>query len=370
MKTLSDSLTINNLILRNRLVLPPLTNNAADGEGLVTERVLHFYRERASAIGLVIVEAAAVRADGRLVPDSIGLWADDQVPGMACLVETIKAAGASAAVQINHAGARGVPQPGNLAGASPSGFQFRSDVTALVLSEAQIQDLINDYAAAAGRAIAAGFDGVEIHGAHFYLLSQFTSPYSNHRKDLYGVDLTGRARFSLAVVEAVRKKIGHGRSIIYRLNAVEQVMGEEISEDTRVFSKLLAASGVDLLDVSFTGPAVRQEFEDGQWQLLMSSALTRNDQPGANINHAAALKESSGLPVIAVGKLCNETAINSALENENTDLIAVGRQMIADPTAAEKMLSGRFAEITACKECFNCFSTIRRGEQMKCALWP
>lgn len=370
MKTLSDSLSINNLTLRNRLVMPALTiNSAADG-GLVTETVLDFYRKRASAVGLIIVEATAVRPDGCLVPDSLGLWDEVQVPGMARLAETIKSAGACAVVQINHAGARCVPQKGDLAGASPSGFQFRSDIEALILTETQIKELINDFADAAERAIAAGFDGVEIHGAHFYLLSQFISPYTNQRADRYGGSITGRARFPLEVVDAVRKRIGPDYSILFRLNAVEQVSGEEVSEDTMTLSRLLADAGIDLLDISFAGPPVRQELDGGEWQLVMSSALTPKHQPGVNLNHAKTLKKSSGLPVIAVGKMCSESAIAAALENKKTDLIAVGRQMIADPEAAEKMLNGRFAEINTCKECFNCFSTIRRGVQMKCALWP
>ncbi len=369
MKKLSDKLSVNNLTLRNRLVMPALTTNAAAEGGLVTEAVINFYRKRASAVGLVIVEATAVRHDGRLVQNSIGLWDDQQLPGMKRLAEIIKNEGAAAVVQLNHAGARCVPQPGLLAGASPSGFQFRSDVKPLIISEAQIEELIKDFATAAERAVAAGFDGVEIHGAHFYLLSQFVSPYTNQREDSYGGDIAGRAAFPLAVVEAVRKQIGPDRAIFYRLNAVEQMLGYEVTDDIRTFSRMLADAGVDLLDVSFTGPAVRQELNDGSWQLLTSSALTRDDKFGANIDHPAMLKEASGLPVIAVGKMADRDVITAALEQGKTDLIAVGRQLIADPEAAAKMLSGNFEEINNCKECFNCFSTMRRGEQMRCVLW-
>jgi len=369
LKKLSDKLSVNNLVLRNRLVMPALTTNAAAEGGLVTDAVLDFYSKRSSAVGLVIVEAAAVRHDGRLVQNSIGLWDDQQLPGMKQLAETIKNKGAAAVVQINHAGARCVPQPGPLAGASPSGFQFRSDVDPLVLNEAQIEELISDFAAAAGRAVAAGFDGVEIHGAHFYLLSQFVSPYTNQREDRYGGDIAGRAAFPLAVVEAVRKQIGPVRAILYRLNAVEQMLGDEVTEDTLAFSRMLATAGVDLLDVSFTGPAVRQELDDGSWQLLTSSALTREGKFGANIDHPATVKKASSLPVIAVGKMADREVVTAALKQDQTDLIAVGRQLIADPEAAEKMLAGKFEEINQCKECFNCFSTMRRGEQMRCVFW-
>ncbi len=369
MKKLSDKLSLNNLTLRNRLVMPALTTNAAAEGGLVTESVLDFYRKRASAVGMVIVEAAAVRHDGRLVQNSIGLWDDQQLPGMERLAETIKNKGAAAVVQLNHAGARCVPQPGPLAGASPSGFQFHSDVQPLVLSEAQIGELINDFAAAAGRAVAAGYNGVEIHGAHFYLLSQFVSPYTNQREDSYGGGIDGRSAFPLAVVKAVRKQIGPDMAILYRLNAVEQMVSNEVTEDTKAFSRMLADAGVDLLDVSFTGPAVRQELDDGSWQVLTSSALTRDGRFGANIDHPATLKNASSLPVIAVGKMADREVITAALEQDQTDLIAIGRQLIADPEVAAKMLAGKYEEINKCKECFNCFSTIRRGEQMRCVLW-
>jgi len=370
LKTLTDTFTINNMQLRNRLVMPALTNNCAAPGGLLTEDLFDFYRSRSAAVGLVIVEAAAVRSDGCLVPNSPGLWNDNQVPGMEKLAALIKSAGASAAVQLNHAGARCVPQEGSLVGASPSGFQFRSDIAAVILTEAQIKELVDDFASAAGRAVNAGFDAVEIHGAHFYLLSQFISPYSNQRTDSYGGDIQGRAKFPLEVVRAVRNKIGPGHTIIFRLNAVEQVLGQEVSADTRAFSRMLADAGVDLLDVSYTGPAIRQEIDGGAWQVVMSSALSRGDQPGANIMHAKVLKEASGIPVITVGKMGNQSAIEAALEDDHTDLIAIGRQIIADPDSAGKILAGRFSEIKYCKECFNCFSSIRKGTKMKCALWP
>ncbi len=370
MQSLLDALTINNLNLRNRLVLPPLTINCATAGGLITDAVVDFYDQRSASVGLVIVESTAVRDDGRLVPDSPGLWTDDQVPGMARLLETIKAGGAQAVIQLNHAGARGVPQEGSLLGASPSGVQFRSDIETRPLTGEQISQMVEDFASAARRAVDAGFDGVEVHGAHFYLLSQFLSPYTNQRADLYGGDLEGRARFPLEVVKAVRQTIGPQRALLYRLNAVEQVFGDEVLPDTVEFCRMLAASGVDLLDVSYAGPALRQEHESGKWQLVMSSALTKKDAAGANLGQAEKLKKASGLPVIAVGKMAFRPVINAALERGLVDLIAIGRQMIADPSAAEKILSNRFEDIVTCQECFKCFSAIRKGEPMKCAVWP
>ena len=176
MATLSDEVIINGMRLRNRIALPPLTTNYGTPEGVVTDEIIQFYKERSKDVGLVIVEASAVRADGRILPGSLGLWEDEQLAGMAHLVDTIKNLGAAAVLQINHAGARGFPSGEEMQGASPSGFVFRPDIVPITLSLAQIEKIVTDFATAAGRAAEAGFDGVEIHGAHFYLISQFLSP--------------------------------------------------------------------------------------------------------------------------------------------------------------------------------------------------
>lgn len=368
MKKISDQLQVNNLKLRNRLVLPALTTNAANNEGEVTGAVINFYKERAGSVGLVIVEATAIRPDGRLVPDSLGLWKDSQVAGMAQLVETIKAAGASVVVQLNHAGARCIPDKGALAGASPSGFQFRPDLNPLILSEKQIELLVNDFADAAGRAIVAGFDGVEIHGAHFYLLSQFISPFTNKRQDQFGSGEKGRAKFPLEVVKAVRKKIGEDHSILFRLNAVEGVDGGLTLDESSSFSQLLAAAGVDMLDVSFAGEGAWQEIKGNRY-FVFASTLSKSDPPGANINHAAHINKITGLPVISVGKLWNRAVVEEALKTGHIDLVAIGRQMIADPDAAVKILRDHCEEISICTECANCFTTIRSGLPVDCPLW-
>jgi 2,4-dienoyl-CoA reductase-like NADH-dependent reductase (Old Yellow Enzyme family) len=368
MNHISDQLVINNLRLRNRLAMPALTTNSAGDGGVVTEAVKEFYRTRSGSVGLVIVEAAAVRSDGRLVRDSIGLWDDNQVEGMRALAELIKAQGAAAVVQLNHAGARCIPLEGPLAGASPSGFEFRSDVPPLVLNEAQIEQLIEDYASAAWRAVQAGFDGVEVHGAHFYLLSQFISPFTNKRTDCYGGDTAGRARFALDVVKAVREKIGPDEALLFRLNAVEAVEGGQTLEGAAGLARLLASGGVDLLDVSFAGDLIRQE-TDGVKFAVFASALGCDDPCGANLAHAEFIKKEAPLPVIAVGKLWNKASVDAALGSGNVDIIAVGRQLIADPCFADKLLSDRVDEVETCRECLLCFKSIRSGVPLKCAAW-
>ena len=365
MATLQDEVKINGLRLRNRIAMPPLTTNYGSAEGIVSDDILQFYSERSKDVGLVIVEANAVRSDGRILRGSLGLWEDGQVAGMASLAASIKKLGAAAVVQISHAGARCFPAGGDMQGASPSGFAFRPDVAPLTMSPAQIDQMIVDFADAAARAAEAGFDGVEIHGAHFYLISQFLSPLTNQRQDRYGGDARARATFALEVVRSVREKLGKGYPIFFRLNAVEKVAGGQTLEDTLVVSKLLADEGVDALHISLIANSSWKEV-DGQRFLVARSAFPKDQPAGANVSATAAIKEATGLPVIAVGKLGEGDVAAESVRDLPIDIVAIGRQMIADPDAAGKILAGKGDEIVRCDECMTCFATIGSGKPMDC----
>ena len=365
MPTLQDEVGINGMRLRNRIAMPPMTTNYGSPKGIVTKDVLNHYRERSQDVGLVIVEASTVRADGRILQGSLGLWEEGQVPGMANLADTIKKSGAAAVVQISHAGARCFPAGGELQGASPSGFAFRADVDPITMSPDQIDQMVADFAAAAGRAAEAGFDGVEIHGAHFYLVSQFLSPVTNQRQDRYGGDARARATFALEVVRSAREAVGKSYPILFRLNAVEKVAGGQTLADALEVSKLLAEAGVDALDVSLIASSSWKEV-DGRRLLVATSAFPKDQPAGENIEPTAAIKEATGLPVIAVGKLGEGDLAAAAVRDLPIDIVAIGRQMIADPDAAAKILAGKADEIIRCEECMTCFATIGRGKPMGC----
>jgi len=365
MAGLQDEVKINGVRLRNRIAMPPITTNYGTPEGIVTEDIIQFYTDRSKDVGLVIVEASAVRDDGRILRGSLGLWDDSQVPGMARLSEAIKKSGAAAVVQINHAGARCYPAGGEMRGASPSEFQFRPDVAPITLGSEQIDQMVADFADAAGRAAEAGFDGVEIHGAHFYLISQFLSPLTNQRKDRYGGDVRARATFALEVVRSVRERLGKSYPILFRLNALEKVEGGQTLEDALVVSKLLADEGVDVLDVSLIANSSWKEM-DHRRILVASSAFPKDQPAGANVQPTAAVKEAAGLPVIAVGKLGEGDVAGESVRDLPIDIVAIGRQMIADPDAAGKILAGKHEEIVRCDECMTCFATIGKGKPMGC----
>ena len=365
MTNVNDPLVINRMRVRNRLALPPITNCFGSTDGEVTDASLGFYVQRSRDVGLVVVEAATVRADGRINPRSLGLWSDAQIEGMARLASAIKAEGAAAVVQLNHAGARSVPIEGGIRGASPSGVAFRPDVEPTVLSLSQIAEITGDFVAAAVRARQAGFDGVEVHGAHFYLLSQFLSPLTNHREDRYGGSAAGRATFALEVVRAIREKLGSDFPILFRLNAVELVEGGQPVEDAAVVAQLLEAAGVDAIHSSLAATAAFKEI-DGKAYLQSGSALPKDKPRGGALQYASAVKKAVGVPVIAVGKLGPEEA-RAAVRDGMADMAAIGRQMIADPATAGKILAGKDSEIVQCRECLSCFASIGKGMPIACS---
>ena len=221
MLTLQDEVMINGMRLRNRIAMPPLTTNYGSPEGMVTEEIIQFYKERSKDVGLVIVEASAVRADGRILagqPGTVGGWAGGRY-GTSCRFHQKAGCCCGGADQ-----PRRCPlfsRRRGIAGGFTLGFCVQARCGAAHHESAsQIDQMVADFADAAGRAAEAGFDGVEIHGAHFYLISQFLSPFTNQRNDRYGGDARARATFALEVVRAAREELGKSYPILFRLNAV------------------------------------------------------------------------------------------------------------------------------------------------------
>ncbi|MDA8219003.1 MAG: NADH:flavin oxidoreductase [Dehalococcoidales bacterium] len=367
MARLDEPLAIKAMRLPNRLALAPTTCNYADENGLVTDANLGYYRPRSRDLGLVIVESCAVRADGRIAPGSIGSWDDRQIPGLKRLVDTIKGEGAATILQLNHAGARSSPLAPGIAGPSPSGVAFRPDVPPTPLSERQIGEFVAGYAAAAKRAQQAGFDGVEVHGAHLYLISQFLSPLANKRTDRYGGDGAARATFAAEVIGAIRKGCGADFPIVFRLNAVEAVEGGQTLDDAVVAARVAAKAGADAIHVSALMQA--EWLESNGQKRFKGVAAPRKEMPfGAYAPYAARIKGAVSVPVIAVGKLADHTVAGELLAEGVADVIAICRQLIVDPHTATKMLAGHSDEIVRCDECMGCFTSIQKPGPLKCTV--
>jgi len=364
MKKLNEQFKIREMTVRNRLVLPPLTTNYGSKNGYITPKIIKFYKARSRKMGMVIVEAAAVCPEGRIIPGGIGLWEDDQVQGMAELAQTIKTEGAGAVIQINHAGAKAWPFESIDSWIAPSDIACRPGIKAKPASINEIKKVIQAFVDASVRAKKAGFDGVEIHGAHLYLLSQFLSPITNLRTDEYGGDTEGRAALAVEITRAVRKSLGPDYPILFRLNVLENLKGGITPDEAMIIGKLLAEAGVDLLDLSLAVQGTLKE-DEGRKILVTTSAYAKDETSGDVVGLAARFKAECGLPVIVVGRLGSKSAALKALE-AGADLVAIGRQMICDPDTAEKILSGRDDQILECEACQACFACLSKGKPLQC----
>ena len=298
--------------------MPPMQSGRPTFEGAVTNRLINFYVRRSSALGLPIVEHAYVSLRGKLSPKQLGIYDDSLIEGLEKLAKAIHAVGAPAVIQITHAG--GVANKNVIKG-EPAGPSATGKARELMKSEMQL--IIEEFALASERAVKAGFDGVELHGAHGYLLNQFLSPLLNKRGDEYGGSLENRIRFPLSVVERVRETL-NGRILLYRLGSDDLAPNGTHIEDSVVFAKELERFGVDVIDVS--GGMCGSEPK--QLQRIKGYFV-----PQANI-----IKKAVSVPIIGVGGIKDHQFADELVRNELVDLVAVGRAMWKDVQWAEKAI--------------------------------
>jgi len=368
MPKLSDPLTVKGLHLANRLVMAPMVTGLAV-DNAPTEAMLVWYRDRArGGVGMVVVESCAVAEDARIMPFMLGLWKDSQVAGMARLAKAIKAEGVPAVLQIVHGGAKAYREDLAQERVGPSAVALMPGPAPRPMTEDEILEAVDAFARAARRAADAGFDAVEIHAAHYYLLSQFLSPYTNQRGDAWGQDRFGRLRLALAVVRAVREAVGEGFPVFCRMHSEERLEGGMSSEDATLAAQALVDAGVDLIDASGIGQSSLGDWQ-GQPFLNAGSVLPRDAEGGAFAASAGRIRAVVGVPVITVGKLSEPGVAQAVLDAGQADLVALARPLIADPQAARKLLDGRDEEIVRCRECLACFAAIRKGP-VKCSVNP
>jgi len=315
---LSDSLKVRGMTLRNRIVLPPMQSGRATFEGAVTNRLINFYVKRSSALGLVIVEHAYVSLQGKLSPKQLGIYNDTLIGGFEKLAEAVHAVGTIVVLQITHAGAVGNKQVINSQPVGPS-----ATGKARELQRNELDAIADEFALAAMRAVRAGFDGIELHGAHGYLLNQFFSPLFNKRGDEFGGSLQNRMRFPLLVVEKVRERT-EDKLLLYRLGADDLAPNGTHIEDSAAFAKKLELSGVDVIDVS--------------GGMCGSDPKQLRRVKGYFVPQASAIKKAVNVPVIGVGRIRDTEYADKLVREGEVDLVAVGRALWADPEWAVKAL--------------------------------
>ncbi|MFC2001973.1 FAD-dependent oxidoreductase [Chloroflexota bacterium] len=341
---------IGSMTVKNRIAMAPMGTTLWTEDGLVAERTKAYYEARArGGAGMVIIENASVDFYRSMYrPNRPTIDSDLALPGLAELVEVIKKHGAKAVAQLNHSGRIAKSKLGGFQPVAPSptslsGRPIPGAETPRQLSIDEIHEIVNLFAQAAVRTQKAGFDGVEVHAAHYYLISQFLSPVSNMRQDQYGGSLDNRARFLVEVLTAARKLVGQDYPLWCRLNGQELGAASGITlDDSQTVARMLHGL-VDALSLSAYGYG--------------REALTQYpDTPGALLPLAAAIKKVVAVPVIAVGRLTPEVA-EQAIKEGKADIAAIGRGLIADPELPGKTRAGKLEDIRPCITCFHCIDT-------------
>jgi len=321
---LFSPLTIRGMLLANRIVLPPMANNLATEAGAVTGEMLGHYTERAqSGVGMVVVEHSFVLPSGRAHPKQPAIDRDELLPGLRQLAQTIKTSGAAAVIQITHAGSNATAEilGSRPAGASPVPHPKRDGgEIPRELTLPEITDIVGAFAVAADRAKQAGFDAVEVHGAHGYLLNQFYSPLTNHRADGYGGSREKRLNLPLQVVMAVKEAVGRNYPLLYRLGADDMMPGGLGGEDAVYAAQRLEEAGIDLLDVSGGLGGYRPE-KAGK---------------GYFVDLAAKLKSAVTIPVLVTGGISEPDYADRIIRSGKADLVGIGHALLADPSWARK----------------------------------
>jgi len=360
---------IGSMTVKNRIVMPPMSSRLAGLDGQVTDNMIAYYVERAKGgVGTIIVEYSYIdEFESRAAISQLGVQSDHHITGLNELAEAIKSYGAKAVLQIAHGGRQTDPSKMGMTPVGPSAIPDPLLSSSIghpnwvrELDQDEIQEIIQSFADAARRTQMAGFDGVEIHGAHGYLLCQFLSPYSNHRNDMYGGDLNSRARMPLETVDRVRSTVGKDYPIFYRFSAEEYVPGGLTIEETRRFAQMLEEAGVDCLHVSvgnfssihkFVPPIY---FDHGYFTYL-----------------AEEIKKAVNIPVIAVGAISEPEHANWLIQQGKADFVSMGRALIADPHLPNKAREGRLDEIRPCIRCNEgCINRFFKGWTMRCAVNP
>jgi|MudIll2142460700_1097286.scaffolds.fasta_scaffold77083_2 2,4-dienoyl-CoA reductase-like NADH-dependent reductase (Old Yellow Enzyme family) len=318
MAGLFDPLDIKGMRLKNRIVMPPMNMRMATSDGSITERHIKHYVERArGGVGLIIVEHAYVLPSGIFSPGQLGFYDDNLIAGYRHLTESVHQQGARIAIQLNHAGSRTKHDIINDQPAGPWNIPVPGDTEIpRPLSVSELEIIAKAFGEAARRAVDAGFDAVEIHGAHGYLLSQFLSPYTNKRQDEYGFDLEGRLRLPLEVIGEVKRRISRNIPLFYRFGADDMVEGGLTRDQAKLIAPRLVQAGVDVMDVSggLGGPGNNLFSEQGYFVPLAQS-----------------IKETVKVPVIGVGNITQPEYADSIVREGKIDLVAFGRILLSNP---------------------------------------
>lgn len=315
--------------LKNRLIMPPMATAKADNDGRISRDILDYYDEKSKGgyISLIIIEHSYISRDGKASKNQLSVADDSLIDSLGKLAEIIHRNGSKAVMQINHAGSLARKEV-NEAPVGPSPILNPRKLTDIIpkeLNKDEIKEIADNFRKAALRVKKAGFDGVEIHSAHSYLLNQFISPMTNRRNDEYGGDIQGRIKIHLEVIKAVREAVGVGYPVFLRLGATDDNEAGLTLDDAVKAAQGFEKAGIDLIDISggMCGYIPHNSNEQGYFSV-----------------QSEAIKKAVKIPVILTGGITEPSAAEKLLAEGKADFVGVGRAILKDSLWAEKAIEG------------------------------
>jgi 2,4-dienoyl-CoA reductase-like NADH-dependent reductase (Old Yellow Enzyme family)/thioredoxin reductase len=341
---LLSPIKVGTIQLNNRFIIPPMATNLAK-DGTVGQEMIDYWVARArGGWGLLMVEFTAVDPLGKIGPGHPCLWSDEFIPGLSKLTEAVHKHGARIAVQISHTGRQNTAQIRGIPGSQPvSASPIPCPVDKEIpheLTTAEVYELIEKYGDAARRGKEAGFDIIEIHGAHGYLIAQFMSAYTNKRTDEFGGSIHNRMRFPIEIIHNVRRKAGASFPLMFRMSVEERVPGGRTVYESRIVAQMVEKAGIDCIDVSLGVNA------SGMY-IFAPPAVP----PGFLIPAIAEIKKAVSVPVVGVGRITSPYIAEDAINSGQFDLVSLGRPSFADPELPNKVAAGQLDEISPCIYC-------------------
>lgn len=357
---------IGSLDLPNRIVFAATSSELADKDGFVGDDLVEYYAERArGGAGLLVVEATYVEQEGKRLHHNAMLHDDCYIPGLRKVVQAAHAEGAKIAIQLNHGGRESIPLVSGSVPLAPSPIasQFTGVGDAVVpkeLTSGEIERIIDRFAEAARRARDAGFDAVELHGAHGYLIGEFLSPDSNRREDEYGGSVEGRAHFCIRLIRAIKDRLGERYPVIVRMNGRDHVRHGLELEDAVSMAVMFEAAGADSISMSGGVHASHP------YMVVPGMSVDR----GCYVSYSAAVRQRVGIPVMVVGRINTPDLAERILSDEHADFICLSRALIADPYFPAKARAGKVETIAPCIACNECIATVHRHKGLACTVNP
>ena len=361
---LLEPIKVKGIEIRNRVAMPPMDTHLGNADGSVSDKILKYYGLRArGGVGIIYVEGTAIHQLAKATMKMMKIDDDDKIEGFTKLASVIKENGAIAMIQFMHAGSQTSQlflgdQPVSPSGVKNSFFNMENP---RALENEEIKKLVKIYGDAAVRAKKAGFDGVEIHAAHGYLISQFLSPKHNKRNDEYGGSLENRMRILTEVYDEIRSRVGDDMIIGMRINGSDYVEGGFDIEEAKIVSKKMEDKGIDIINVSAS--------TDETPNHLMIPYMT--SPRGIHTNLSVEIKKViKKVPVIGVGRINDPQVAEQILQENKADLVALGRQSICDPFFVKKVEEGKTKDIMKCIACNTCINNLALQKEIECSFNP